>query len=121
MRLPDLQIPTLLDSSTADMASAFYVPALSVAVKYDRGVGFFSFGWLRVVAQGLVTFAGNGGQARFITSPILDSNDWEALQIGDAARNDALLWVALKRNIDDLAAEMEKMGKLGQYQWTPHF
>lgn len=64
MLLPDLQLPSVIDSSTADMAGEFYVPALSISLRYDRGVGFFSSGWLRMVAQGLVAFAGNGGQAR---------------------------------------------------------
>jgi len=64
MSLQDLQLPTVIDSSTADMAGEFYVPALSVSANYDRGVGFFSSGWLRMVAQGLVAFAANGGRAR---------------------------------------------------------
>lgn len=108
MLLPDLQLPPVIDSSSADMAREFIVPALAASVRYDRGVGFFSSGWLRMVSEGMVTFAGNGGRARFITSPILDGDDWEALQMGDAARTDALLWIALKRNIDDLAAQMER-------------
>lgn len=107
MSLQSLQLPIVIDSSSADMASEFYVPALSVSVNYDRGVGFFSSGWLRMVAQGLEAFAANGGRARFITSPILDSNDWEALQMGDAARTDPALWIALRRNIEALSAQME--------------
>lgn len=108
MLLPDLSLPPVIDSSTADMAGEFYMPALAASVCYDRGVGYFSSGWLRMVAEGLVTFAANGGKARFITSPILDSNDWEALQMGDAARSDPALWIALRRNIETLAAQMER-------------
>ncbi|MCW5841678.1 MAG: DEAD/DEAH box helicase family protein [Caldilinea sp.] len=108
MSLPQLHLPFIIDSSSADMAREFIVPALAASVCYDRGVGFFSSGWLRMVSEGMIAFAENCGRARFITSPILDSGDWEALQIGDAARNDALLWVALKSNIDDLAAQMER-------------
>lgn len=108
MSLPQLHLPFIIDSSSADMAREFIVPALAASIRYDRGVGFFSSGWLRMVSEGMVTFARNGGRARFITSPILDSDDWEALQIGDAARNDALLLMALKRNIDDLAAQLER-------------
>ncbi len=51
MSLQQLALPPIMDTSTADMAEEFYVPALSVSVRYDRGVGFFSSGWLRVVAR----------------------------------------------------------------------
>jgi hypothetical protein len=80
MSLPSLKLPLTIDTSSADMARDFYVPALSVSARYNRGVGFFSSGWLRVVAQGMINFAANGGRARFITSPILDKADWEALR-----------------------------------------
>jgi hypothetical protein len=59
--LPSLNLPPIVDSSTANMATDFYEPALSVSVRYDRGVGFFSSGWLRVVAK---------GPARFLTDSI---------------------------------------------------
>ena len=108
MSLRKLNLPSVIDSSTADMAAEFYVPALSVSTNYDRGVGFFSSGWLRMVSQGIVAFAASGGRARIITSPILDSSDWEALQFGEAARTDPLLRAALLRNIDTLAAQLER-------------
>lgn len=108
MSLRELNLPSVIDSSTADMAVEFYMPALSVSTSYDRGVGFFSSGWLRMVSQGIITFAANGGRARIITSPILDSDDWVALQMGEAARIDPLLWLTLKRNIEALAAQMER-------------
>jgi superfamily II DNA or RNA helicase len=108
MSLKKLILVPVMDTSTADMAGELYVPALSVAVRYDRGVGFFSSGWLQVVAQGMVQFAANGGRARVITSPILAAADWEALQMGDAARTNPLLRAALMRNIDALAMQLER-------------
>jgi hypothetical protein len=59
MSLKQLELPSVMDTSSADMAGEFYVPALAVSVGYDRGVGFFSSGWLRVVARGL------GGKVSF--------------------------------------------------------
>lgn len=53
MLLPDLQLPPVIDSSSADMAREFIVPALAASVRYDRGVGFFSSGWLRMVSEGM--------------------------------------------------------------------
>jgi hypothetical protein len=77
-------------------------------VSYDRAVGYFSSGWLRANAKGMLEFATNGGKGRWITSPILAEEDWEALQSGDAARRDPVLRRTLERNISDLAETLEK-------------
>jgi DNA phosphorothioation system restriction enzyme len=100
--------PITIDTSSANIIADFFVPALSASVRYDRGVGFFSAGWLRLTAQGMVVFASNGGRARWVTSPILDEDDWIALQQGAAARQDLALWTALERNISELASTLEK-------------
>jgi SNF2 family DNA or RNA helicase len=104
----ELKLPKTLDTSTADIIEDFFVPVLSRAIRYDRGVGYFSSGWLRVAARGMVKFAANGGRARWVTSPILSEGDWEALQVGDAARYDPILRAAIVRNIDDLARTLEQ-------------
>lgn len=108
MLLPALNLPPTLDTSSANMATDFYAPALSVSIRYDRGVGFFSSGWLRVMAQGLAKFAANGGKARVITSPILSPADWDALQMGELARTDQILRTALQQNITSLSQELEQ-------------
>lgn len=100
-------LPSTIDSSTANMAEELYVPALSASVRYDRGVGFFSSGWLRMVAEGLVAFAAHGGKARVITSPILAADDWEALQLGDTARTNPMLYHMISRDIQDLKFQLE--------------
>jgi len=41
MSLRRLQLPVTIDTSSANMADDFYVPALSVSVRHDQGVGFF--------------------------------------------------------------------------------
>ena len=56
----------------------------------------------------MVQFAANGGRARWVTSPILDTADWEALQTGNAARTDQELRAVLERHISDLATTLEK-------------
>jgi len=106
--LTDWPWPATLDTSSADLIQDFFVPALVRAVRYDRAVGFFSSGWLRMAAQGMARFAANGGRARWVTSPILSEADWEALQTGSAARIDPVLRDALARNIADLAESLEK-------------
>ena len=79
MSLRTPAFPLLLNTSDHDLIREFFVPALTQAFRYDRGVGYFSSGWLRLAAQGMVSFAAHGGQARWVTSPILNRQDWEAL------------------------------------------
>jgi DNA phosphorothioation system restriction enzyme len=108
MLLTSLSLPSMMDTSTADLIADFFVPALTASKRYDRGVGYFSSGWLRTTAIGMVAFAENGGRARWVTSPILNEDDWEALLAGDAARSDPVLRSTLVRNIDELASTLEK-------------
>lgn len=105
--LPELTLPSYLDTSTNDLFQDLFVPALRCAVRYDRGVGFFSSGWLKLASTGMVFFAGNGGRARWVTSPILAEDDWEALLAGDSARTNVTLRSALDRNVTDLAKSLE--------------
>jgi hypothetical protein len=53
MSLRTLELPLLLNTSDHDLFQGFFVPALSHAFRYDRGVGYFASGWLRLAAQGL--------------------------------------------------------------------
>lgn len=97
-----------MDTSGHDLTAEFFVPLLSNSVYYDRGVGFFSSSWLRINCKGMVAFANNGGRARWVTSPILDEADWEALLAGNTARSDPQLHSVLRRNITDLAETLER-------------
>src|SRR5258708_19831662 len=103
----DLNLPTMMDTSDHDLVSDFFTPLLSNSVLYDRGVGFFSSGWLRINSRGMVAFANNGGRARWVTSPILSEADWAALQDGHAARTDQILFAILEHTILDLAKTLE--------------
>ena len=105
--LRSLDLPATLETSRHDISRAFFAPLLASAARYDRGVGFFSSSWLRINAAGMAAFAANGGQARWITSPILSAGDWQALQHGDQARRNELLRLALQQNIADLAHSLE--------------
>jgi hypothetical protein len=99
----ELNLPTIMDTSSHDLIEDLFVPTLARSIRYDRGVGFFSSGWLRITARGMGQFAANGGRGRWVTSPILSEADWEALQAGDTARTDPILRAALEQNIRDLA------------------
>lgn len=106
--LSDLAFNSIFDTSSSDLIADFFIPALTNSVCYDRGVGYFSSGWLRMASQGMVAFASNGGRARWVTSPILDKLDWDALLAGDAARSDPALLKVIQRNLDTLANALEK-------------
>ena len=51
MNLKDLNFSNRLDTSSSDLTEDFFVPALSAAYRYDRGVGFFSSGWIRITSK----------------------------------------------------------------------
>lgn len=106
--LEDRAFPAAMNTSDDDLAQDFFVPVLSRAVRYDRAVGYFSSGWLKGNARGMLDFAANSGLGRWVTSPILAEEDWAALQSGDAARRDPVLHRALERNITDLSELLEK-------------
>lgn len=108
MSLKTLRLPSTLDTSENDIIADFFVPALSTSVRYDRGVGFFSAGWLQVTAEGMVAFARNNGYARWVTSPILSEEDWQALQLGQSARTDEILRHTIERNLDDLERALKR-------------
>ena len=96
--------PESLDTSRDNIAQALYAPGLANSMRYDRGVGFFTSGWLKRAADGLVPFASNGGKMRLITSPYLSASDWSAVKQGHDARNNPELQRVLNAAIDDLAA-----------------
>lgn len=102
MVLIELDLPSFLDTSSSDLIDDFFVPLLVHATRYDRGVGYFSSGWLRMAAKGMAQFAANGGQARWVTSPILSELDWDALHTGSQARSNSILKAILERNIFEL-------------------
>lgn len=72
--------PNILSSfntSDQDENIVLYQPLLSWAEKYDRGVGYFTSGWLKKNTESMASFVVNRGKARWITSPILDDLDVE--------------------------------------------
>ncbi|OQA22560.1 MAG: ATP-dependent RNA helicase DbpA [Chloroflexi bacterium ADurb.Bin360] len=98
----------VMNTSEHELIRDFFIPALENSTTYDRGVGFFSASWLRIAASGMAAFAHNSGRARWVTSPILSEQDWEALELGDAARSDAILRKAILVNIDALERELQE-------------
>jgi superfamily II DNA or RNA helicase len=80
MGFRDMSLKSAYKSSEDDVLSAFYIPCLSLAVKYDRLTGFFSSSSFSLVAEGLLSFVEQKGHMRLICSPELQSNDIEVLR-----------------------------------------
>ncbi|QCJ48534.1 DEAD/DEAH box helicase [Haloprofundus sp. MHR1] len=103
----DLNLPRVIDTSSDDLMEDFYIPLLSRAKTYRRGVGYFTTNWVRSAARGVAELANNGGTAQWIMSPILEEEDWKAIRKGDQAKTDEVLRESLDRSITDLRYDLE--------------
>ncbi len=103
----DLDFPRVLNTSKTDFVDEFYEPLLSRSVEYKRGVGYFTSNWMQSAARGIAELADNGGTAKWITSPKLTEEDWEAIKKGDEARSDEVLRETLEKTINDLRYDLE--------------
>ncbi len=103
----DLNLSTVYDSADHHLVDDLMAPLLAESTAYMRGVGYFSSGWLRVAAQGIMGIIENGGKAKFVVSPILDKRDWEAMELGARAKEDNIIRTILEKNIEDLAESLE--------------
>lgn len=108
MSLRDLKILPVYDSSSSSIVDDFLVPVLSSSIYYDRAVGYFTSGWLRKASVGMARFASNGGRARWITSPILSRDDWEAIVKGEIFREEEYLKEYLKKILSKQLDDIEK-------------
>lgn len=102
-----ISIEPVIDSSSVDFIQDFYVPILAESAEYKRGTGFFTTNWLQSAARGITELAENGGTAKWITSPILDQKDWEAIKTGDKAKRDRTLRASLSETISDLETSLD--------------
>lgn len=103
------KVKVCLDTSEDNLIDELYTPCLKWAERFDRGVGYFTTGWLTYNVVGLSDFASRGGKIRLITSPILSKEDTEAI-IGAKDLNDsqfARFETALLENVETLKREME--------------
>jgi len=88
---------TVIDGRPVDMLKDFYIPALRLAVRYDRVAGYFRSSSLAAASRGFSSFAGRQGRMRLIVGADLDPNDVRAILAGDRERLAALLNGELER------------------------
>ena len=102
-------IDTCYNSSDHCIEEKLYIPCLEWATKFDRGVGYFTSGWLSHTAKGMASFAQRGGRARWLTSPILDEQDYNVIRSNFT--NEEILShfrQAILGQIDTFAAEIQE-------------
>jgi hypothetical protein len=100
-RLRTLDLKKSYDSDYDDVLNDFYVPALGVAVAYDRLAGFFSSTSLAVAARGITGLVSNGGRIRLVCGAKLRKEDIEAISEAREEVIGAVTKSAL-RELDDL-------------------
>lgn len=99
-------VPYIINTSEGDLVKEVYEPCLSWASRYDRGVGYFTSGWLKENAKGMARFAENKGKARWIASPILDEHDLDAI-VSNNVFNEKKLEGILEKSINEIEHELE--------------
>ena len=111
------KVKICLNTSDDDLAKELYQPCLQWATRFDRGVGYFTTGWLMHNIAGLSDFASRGGVMRLITSPILSNEDSDAIIASvDSSSDYKIFEDALSKNVDALKAEMES-DILNAFSW----
>jgi len=75
--LRNLPLKRTYSSLETDLAQEVVAPLLQRSVRYNRGVGFFTSGWLKKTANGILHFVKNQGKAQLILSPNLEEKDWQ--------------------------------------------
>jgi superfamily II DNA or RNA helicase len=83
----------------------FLIPALSLATKYDRSVGYFSSALIGIIPHAFSDFAERGGKMRLICSPKLSEND--ANQLSTLASRTSLF-----EELDLALADLDKPSML---------
>jgi len=102
----NLKIGRSYKTNKHDIVREFYVPALTTSVMYKRAVGFFSSTALIDLSKGLSGLIKNGGKIRFIVSPLLSSEDIDAIKQGYDARK--IVDGALEREFTDPVTDSDK-------------
>lgn len=112
------KVKVCLDTSEDNLIDELYTPCLKWAERFDRGVGYFTTGWLTYNVAGLSDFASRGGKMRLITSPILSTEDTDAIIGAENQDGSAFLRLeaALLENVEILKQEMEA-GIINTFSW----
>ena len=100
--LATLSLRTSYHKGRDDIANDFYLPAMRLATRYDRAVGFFRSAVFVIAWPALREFVGQGGRIRILCSQLLSTEDVKALDAGYAARLNESLAARLRDEVATL-------------------
>jgi len=100
--LSDLSLQPSYHKGEDNIAEDFYLPCMRRANRYDRAVGFFKSSIYLLAWGSLKSFVKNEGKMRIICSPVLDSEDQDAMRAGYDARTTEELTEELQSVIDSM-------------------
>lgn len=100
--LADLALRTSYHKGRDDVAGDFYLPAMRLAVEYDRAVGYFRSAAFIIAWPALREFVTNGGRIRILCSQVLSAHDIDALDAGFEARVDEAVVARLRNEVENL-------------------
>lgn len=104
MNFKDLAIKkSYINQGNENMVDCLLSPALKLAVKYRRSVGFFSSSVFKLLINALPDFIKNKGQILLIVSPILSDDDISAIELGYEKKEELLN----KRFISEFRTEIK--------------
>lgn len=106
MEYPKIKIS--YNTSEDDLVNEFYRPCLKWANRFERGVGYFTTGWIEYNAEGMSEFVSHGGEAKWITSPIIDARDLEIIEKISDIKKEEYLEKLIDLGVDKLKYEMEE-------------
>jgi superfamily II DNA or RNA helicase len=90
LRLRDFEWEVGYSTDECDLIRSFYEPAMSTATRYDRAVGYFSSSALALISKGIKNLYLHNGSMRLIASPVLSSEDQEAIRVGYQKREELI-------------------------------
>lgn len=114
--LSAMSLQYVYDSEQYHLVNDLINPLLSNSIEYSRGVGYFSSGWLRLAASGISDLISTGGKAKLIMSPILSQKDWQAIVLGQHAKENETLKNCLEKSLDEIAVSLEAE-TLNTFSW----
>lgn len=100
MNFTELNLKNEYRTSIDSVSDDFYRPILNISMTYDRAVGFFSSSALAHIATGLLPFIKHGGNIRLVASPVLSSEDIDAIEKGYKQR-DEVVFGALTKELEN--------------------
>jgi len=74
------------DGQPVNILHDFYIPVLSLSIRYDRVAGYFRSTSLAAASQGFSAFTDSGGKMRLVVGADLAEEDVSAILRGDAQR-----------------------------------